>query len=292
MKMNVQATCKAVAISSLLAWAYFPTLCELFHKWMTDPQYSHGILVPLFSLFLMYRNRDNAPGDAESWPWLGYAVLFAALGCRAVAALLLFLPLDALSLVICMTGLAMVAGGKSMLRWLWPSLAFLIFMIPLPYQLERMMGAELQKIATICSTFLLQTLGQPAIAEGNKILIQEVQLGVVEACSGLRMLMTFAAFCVGAVMLLEKHWLVKVLILSSAIPIALATNILRITATGLAHVWLKDNGSKGDVLNFIHDFNGWMMMPIGLGFLLLEMWILKHLLIETDHTYLPVPTRF
>ena len=82
-----------------------------------------------------------------------------------------FLPLDALSLVLCLTGLVMVAGGWSMLRWTWQSLVFLLFMIPLPYQVERMMGAELQNIATICTTFLLQTLGQPAIAEGNRILI-------------------------------------------------------------------------------------------------------------------------
>ena len=58
------------------------------------------------------------------------------------------------------------------------------------------------------------------------------------------------------------------------------TNVLRITATGLAHVWLHDSASKGKVLDFIHDFNGWMMMPVGLTFLLLELWLFKHLLIE------------
>jgi exosortase len=282
MNKSIQPTWKAALVAGLLAWAYFPTLRELVQKWMSDPQYSHGILVPLFSLYLLYLNREKATGDAQPWPWIGYSLLFIALAFRAVAALLFFLPLDAFSLVVCLTGLVMVAGGRPMIRWAWPSLAFLLFMIPLPYLVERMMGAELQNIATIASTFLLQTLGQPAISEGNRILIEDVQLGVVEACSGLRMLMTFAAFCVGAVMLMERHWLVKALVLASAIPIALLTNVLRITATGLAHVWLKESSAKGSVLNFIHDFNGWMMMPIGLGFLLVELWLYKHLLIEPE----------
>ncbi len=282
MNKTFQPTGKTFLIAGLLAWAYFPTIADLFQKWMNDPQYSHGILVPIFSLYLLYRNRDQAPNTAEPMLWAGYAVLLVALGCRGLAALLFFLPLDAVSMILCLTGLVLVTGGKSLLRWTWPSLAFLLFMIPLPYQIERMMGAELQTIATICSTFLLQTLGQPAIAEGNQILIDEVRLGVVEACSGLRMLMTFAAFCVGAVMLLERHWLVKSIVLASAIPIALSTNILRITATGLTHVWLKNSASKEEILRGIHDFNGLMMMPVGLAFLLTELWILKHLLIEQN----------
>ncbi len=277
---------KTLLIAGLLGWAYFPTARGLFQKWMSDPQYSHGILVPLFALFLLYRNREKMTADRslrernESWPWLGYTLLLAALGMRTVAALLFFLPLDAFSLVVCLTGLVMVSGGKPMLRWTWQSLVFLLFMIPLPYQIERMMGAELQHIATLSSTFLLQAAGQPAVDEGNKILIRELQLGVVEACSGLRMLMTFAAFAVGAVFLMERHWLVKALVLASAVPIALATNILRITATGLAYVWLGDSAARTRVHEFIHDFNGYLMMPIGLGFLLLELWLYKHLILE------------
>jgi exosortase len=284
MNKHIQLNWKALLIGSALAWAYFPTLADLLQKWWTEPQYSHGFLVPLFSLYLLHRNRDKAVGEPKPMPWLGYGAILLALGCRALAAMLLFPPLDALSLVVCLTGLVMIAGGRPMLRWTWQSLVFLLFMIPLPYQVERMMGAELQNIATICATFLLQTLGQPAIAEGNRILIGEVTLGVVEACSGLRMLMTFVAICVAAAMVLDRHWLTKALVLASAAPIALLTNVLRITATGLAHIWLKDYAVKANVLEFIHDFYGLMMPPVGLAFLLLELWLYRHLLIEPERT--------
>lgn len=269
-------------VAAMLAWAYFPTLGELFRKWSDEPQYSHGFIVPLFSLFLLHRNQNLIKGDARPMPWLGYGLLALALGFRAVAALLYFTPLDAFSLVVCLTGLTLLAGGRALMRGAWQSLVFLLFMIPLPYQIERMMGAELQHIATLSSTFLLQSLGQPAVAEGNNILIDDVKLGVVEACSGLRMLMTFAAFCVAAVFLLERHWISKLLILGSMVPIALITNILRITGTGMFHVWMKESSSRDDVLKFIHDFNGYLMMPVGLAFLVAELWVLRHLLIEPE----------
>ncbi len=153
-------------------------------------------------------------------------------------------------------------------------------MIPLPYQFERMMGAELQKIATTLSTFALQTLGQPALSEGNTILIQDIKLGVVEACSGLRMLMTFLALTVGAVIIMERHWLVKALVLASAIPIALFTNILRITATGIAEVMVHNTANHAETMKFLHEFFGYMMPPVGLAFLMLELWIFKHLILE------------
>ncbi|HEY8505448.1 MAG TPA: exosortase/archaeosortase family protein, partial [Gemmataceae bacterium] len=141
---------------------------------------------------------------------------------------------------------------------------------------------ELQHIATAGSTFALQTLGQPAIAEGNTILIHETRLGVAEACSGLRMLMTFAAFCTGAVLLMERSRLEKILVLLSAVPIALAANIFRITTTGLAHVWL---GSESSAVHALHDLYGWLMMPIGLLCLLLELWLFKHLLITPENRH-------
>jgi exosortase len=273
---------KTFLLIGLFGWAYLPTLGELFDKWMNDPQYSHGILVPLFSVYLLFRQSNKFPQNPTPWPVLGFTVLAIALLLRGLAALLIFLTLDAFSMVLCITGILLVLGGKDILRWSWQALVFSLFMIPLPYQVERMMGAELQQIATLSSTFLLQSFGQPALSEGNLILIEDVRLGVVEACSGLRMLMTFLAFAFGAVMLMDRGWVVKVLVLASAIPIALLTNILRITATGLVHIWMQTDPNKDSVLGFIHDFNGWMMMPVGLIFLMLELWLFKYLLIEPE----------
>ncbi len=275
---------------AVLGWAYWPTALNLWEKWSSDPQYSHGMLVPFFSLFLLYRRKDlYQPG--KKWPLIGLGLLVVAIAMRGAGALIANLTLDGLSLVIAITGLTAIAGGRSLFRVAWPSLFFLLFMVPLPYAAERLLGAQLQQIATVACTFLLQCFGQPAISEGNLILIEDVRLGVVEACSGLRMLVTFAAFCFGAAFLMERHWVYKLIVILSIVPIALVTNILRITATGLAHVYLKDSPMREKVTDFLHDFNGWMMMPVGLIFLLGELWLLTRLIIEKKREATTTPQR-
>jgi len=272
---------KWIALSVLMMWAYFPTLAFLWSKWMDDPQYSHGLLVPLFSAYLLFTRKETMPMFGTPIPFIGGFLLLSTFALRSVAGLLYIPELDGYSLLIALTGLVMFLGGWTMLRWSWPAIFFLVFMLPLPYRISIMMGGPLQSIATWASTFALQTLGQPAIAEGNTILINDVKLGVAEACSGLRMLMTFLAFSCGAVFLMQRSWIEKIIVVASAIPIALLTNLIRIVMTGLAYVYLSNTSG---VVDFLHDAYGWLMMPIGLGFLLLELWVLSKLLIMPEDT--------
>src|SRR5262245_59240206 len=285
--MSLFARCspRVLVVLAVLGWLYWPTFRELYDTWTNQAEYSHGILVPFFALYLLMRRTPVAAVTTpRPWPVAGFALIGLAILMRLAGSATSFLPLEGLSFVLSLIALAMLTGGRDGLRQFWQPIVFLLFMIPLPYEASRLMGAELQRIATIASTFLLQCCGQPAIAEGNRILISDVTLNVVEACSGLRMLVTFLAFSVAAVFLMDRHWVVKAIVLGSAVPIALVTNILRITATGLAHIGLHDSPSRDRVLEAIHDFNGWMMMPVGLTFLLFELWLLRHLLIERTPT--------
>jgi exosortase len=281
--MSLFARCspRVVVVLAILGWVYWPTFRELYDTWTNQPEYSHGILVPFFALYLLMRRTPVADAATQRpWPVAGFGLIVLAIATRLAGSATSFLTLEGLSFVVSLTALAMLAGGRAGVAQFWQPIVFLLFMVPLPYELSRLMGAELQRIATIASTFLLQCCGQPAVSEGNRILISDVTLNVVEACSGLRMLVTFLAFSVAAAFLMDRHWVVKAIVLGSAVPIALVTNILRITATGLAHIGLHDSASRDRVLEVIHDFNGWMMMPIGLTFLLFELWLLRHLLIE------------
>ena len=92
------------------------------------------------------------------------------------------------------------------------------------------------------------------------------------------MMVTFAAFSVGAALLMRRSRFEKLMVLLGIIPIAIVANVLRITATGLAYVAISDNGT----IEFLHDVFGWMMMPIGLALLGLEVWVLKRLVMEPD----------
>ncbi len=262
-----------------LVWAFWPTFDFMVEKWISDPQYSHGFLVPFFSAYLIYRKL--VPGTvwlSKPWPTVGGALLVLMFGIRALAGGLLFHQLDAIALFGSMAALALAFGGTRLLRLTAPAILFLLFMVPLPYELEKNVGGPLKIVATWASTFLLQTLGYPAIAEGNIILIDEVRLGVVDACSGLKMLMTFSAFAFGAVLLLDRTWFEKFLIVLGIVPIAVLTNTLRIVATGIAHTLTPDKETQ----NFVHDINGWLMMPLGLGLLAFQLWCLSNLVVRLN----------
>jgi exosortase len=183
---------------------------------------------------------------------------------------------DHMSLLTCLAGLALLIGGWPMLRWSWPAVAFLIFMIPLPDRFAVAMSGPMQTFATNASVLLLQVMGQPALAEGNVILLNEVELGIVEACSGLRMLVVFIALATAVALLVRKPIWEKILIAASALPIALLSNVLRITLTALLYEVLDDEFAK----IFSHDLAGWLMMPMGLALLGLELVLLGQLFLE------------
>jgi exosortase len=253
-----------------LVWAYWTTLADIVERWTTDPQYSHGFLVPFFSLYLLWRGRDQL-ADRDLQPrWWGAGIVLLAAGLRLVAHLFYQPWLETGSLLICLVGITAAAGGRRALAWAGPAILFLVFMLPLPHSFQSMLGGTLQRVATVASTYALQTLGVPAVSEGNVILLTDTKLGVVEACSGLTMLVTFFALATGVAILAQRNLIEKIVIVLSAIPIAILANVVRITVTGV----LFEAGRSNAARVVFHDVAGWLMMPLALGMLLAELFVL------------------
>ncbi len=264
-------------VSACFAWAFASTLTDLVHVWQTNDQYSHGFLVPGFALVLLWLRRDKLDRTAlRPGLVIGGLLLALGLGLRLAGVYWYFLWLDTFALVPCVAGLCWLLGGRVAWRWAWPAVLYLIFMIPLPYRLSTALSAPLQSLATTVSTFLMQTIGLPALSEGNVVVLNEARLNVIEACSGLRMLVVFVALSAAMALLTRRPLLDKIILLVSAIPIAVMSNILRITATGILH----ETTSSETANLFFHDLGGWLMMPLGLLFLAGEVKILSHLFID------------
>jgi exosortase len=146
-------------------------------------------------------------------------------------------------------------------------------MVPLPGRLDKALASPLQRIATLASTDALQTFGFFAQAEGNVILLEDYELGIVEACSGLRMLMVFLATSTAVAMMIQRSLLQRILVVLSAIPIALFCNIVRITVTGILH-----ETAGHEVANLVyHNLAGWLMAPLALLLLGAELLIFRRL---------------
>jgi exosortase len=260
-----------------LSWAYWPTVRELAERWAEDPQYSHGFLVPLFSAFLLWHRRREIASLKLSPSWWGIAFAGAGLGLWILGTRFFFAWFSEISILICIAGLVLTVGGWRALRWSWQAILFLGFMVPLPYRIQTVLGGRLQQTATVVSTYAIQTLGAPAIREGNVILINDVKIGVVEACNGLGMLVTFFAISTGMAMLMRSSqtW-VRAIVIVSAAPVAILSNVARITVTGLLF-----NANQNHLARVaFHDIAGLMMMPLAIAILFLELHVLKRLVVE------------
>ncbi|MFM8434135.1 MAG: exosortase/archaeosortase family protein [Planctomycetia bacterium] len=268
----------AIAVLTLLLiYSYWPGLMNAQSSW-SNPQYSHGWIVPLFSAALLFWWRKPVEPVALSARIAGVLLLAASFGLRLAAARYRIVTIDMYTFVPALAGVFLLVGGWSMFRWAWAPIGFLIFMYPLPDEATRYLLGPLQTLATIVSTYALQTLGFDAFREGNQIIVGEMHLGVVDACSGLRMLTIFVALSVALVMLGERQWWENLVILASAIPIALIVNSIRITVTGLLY-----QVASSEVAEMVfHDLAGWVMMPMALGMLFLLQQILTHLFVTED----------
>jgi exosortase len=262
-------------------WTYRATIKALIQRWNTDPVYSHGyVVVVLAAVLLAARRRDYGRVPLRT-NWWGVPWLVAALATYQAGTVFFVEWFDAISLLVCLCGVAALCGGGQALRCSAPAIAFLAFMIPLPFRAEQAVAQPLQTLATNAGTYTLQTLGIPALADGNVIVLEDARLGVAEACSGLRMLLIFLALATAIALLIEQPRWLKLVLVSTAVPIALVSNWARITTTGVLHVAVSSRAAD----RFFHDFAGWMMMPLALALLWVELRLLSALAGRSTRTW-------
>ena len=269
--------CLLVLLGLCIVWALWPNLISMYRKWLRDPRYSHGILVPFFAAVL-WKLRMPKTNPALQANWWGFALILTGSLVQLAGSFVFIEWLETFSVVIYAAGLVTFWGGTKVLRWAWAPLAYLIFMIPLPYRIETAMGWPLQRTATVASTYLLQTMGLSAGAEGNTIVLPGGRIGVVEACNGLGILFTFLATASAVALSIDRPVWQKWLVVASGGPIALMANVTRITLTGYLH-----ETAGGPVADMVyHDLAGWLMMPFALLMLWAELSFASLLMMDAE----------
>jgi exosortase len=269
------------------AFAFHGAIIDLVHVWATQTDYSHGFLVPFVAAYILYTRRSKLPPLIE-WPesW-GLVPLIAGVAISTVSGTFNIAKEfgQGVGLILALTGVTLLVLGRPGLRWAWPGLAFLGFMVKLPDRIEILFTFKLRQIATDASNFLLQTMGYPSYVSGpggTVITIGDVRLGVEWACSGLSMVLTFVAMGAAFALLMRGRsvW-DRAFLFASAIPIAIVSNILRITLTALVYIAAdnQDNTWKWLGDKIVHDLAGWLMMPLALGFLWFELKVIDWLFV-------------
>ena len=265
-------------LAAVVAGLYAPVLWRLVRQWYTDADYSHGFLVPLLSAYLIWQRRDKLAEVARKPSNWGLAVVLGALGLLFLGSLGAELFLTRISILFTICGLIVYFAGWQLLKALSFPLAFLLFAIPIPVLIYNEIVFPLQFVASRFATRVLETLNLfPIMREGNVLIMPGMRLEVVEACSGIRSLMSLLALAAGYGYLAEKSVPVRWFLVLSMIPLAIISNGTRVMITAMMTNYIGPQMAEG----FMHEFSGWVIFVVATVMFLalhsLTVWVRKKL---------------
>jgi len=243
---------------------------ELVRRWDNQEEYSHGYLIVLVSLYLLWQKRAELNVLQFQPSWTGAVVVVVSAIIALLGELTALFLLIHYALVAMLLGLALALMGWRGLRIVLVPILLLLFAIPLPYFIDSDLSGELQLLSSGIGVAVIRVFDIPVYLEGNVIDLGVYKLQVVEACSGLRYLyplMSFGFIC--AYIWRARFWKKAVLFLST-IPITIFMNSFRIGIIGV----LTDKVGIEAAQGFLHDFEGWFIFMACVVVLFAEMWLL------------------
>lgn len=252
-------------IMALLIITYYQTVATLVTDWNTNPDYSHGYLIPFISLYMVWHVRKEKVGLA--WQPLNWGLLPLLIGVaiQTVSVVGSEHFLQGISLLIVLWGLSLYLGGGTIAKNMAIPIGYLIFMIPLPAIIWNKFSLLLKLQASNIAAYLLNITGRvPFVQEGNIFYLTGGTLEVADACSGLRSLISMLALGVLIAFISSyarwKKWVLVVM----AIPIAIAANSIRL----ILLIYLSDRYGIRIADSFLHTFSGILVFIIGLAMLM------------------------
>lgn len=253
-------TWQGVALLILMGMLYAGILARLFNQWMNDKNFAHGMFVPLFALFILWKNRKELKNIAPAPSWIGLFLIIVGLATLMLGEFGAELFLSRVSLLILLAGLIVLIHGWAFFRAVLFPWAILILMIPIPVIVFQKVTFPLQILASKLASTLLPLLGVVVHREGNVIELAAMKLEVVAACSGIRSLLSLLTLSVIYGYLMEDRNWVRVLLAIASIPIAVVANSFRIVGTGLLVQYWNPDKAEG----FFHLFEGWLIFVVSL----------------------------
>jgi exosortase len=259
-------------LSALLLAVYWRTLVQTADFLVFSEDMAHGFFAPIVAGYIAWSKRDVAfRSPSRPSPW-GPVVLGIAATVAVVATIGESTTIARFALLLSIAGCILLGGGMRALRILIFPLGLLLFTFPLPQVLYGEITLPLQLIATKMSEWALELLGFSVMSEGNILNLPHQRLSVVEACSGLRSLITLGFFCLVYAYFFEANRWLKAAIVASVLPFAILLNALRITMTGVF-------GEYAPQLTHgvYHEILGWSCFAAAFGLVLLFHRLLARL---------------
>jgi exosortase len=263
-RLNARRAAAVALLLTGICLVYWQVIRKLVYDWGHDDNYSHGFLIVPLALYFVWERRDRLE-QAEMRPaWFGLVVFAGGLLVLLAGLLGAELFLSRVSLLGTLAGIILFLYGWSHLRALAFPLTFLVLMIPLPAIIFNQITFPLQLWASQAGEYVIATAGIPVLREGNVIVLANTSLEVAEACSGIRSLITLITLGVVYGYFADARIWARVVLVLSAIPIAIVANGARVAGTGIAAHWLGPESAEG----FFHDFSGWIVFIVAFAMVL------------------------
>jgi exosortase len=247
-------------LTACVTAVYYRILIQLGGDWIHDPNYSHGIVVPIFAGWVIWRERKRFAAAPVEPSNAGLLVIIGALGVLILGVFGAELFLSRTSLLFLLAGFAIYFRGWKFFRVALFPWVVLFLMIPLPAIIFNQIAMPLQFEASKLATGMLGILGVPVLREGNIIQLPAISLDVVEACSGIRSLVSLITLATFYGYLCEPRIWKRVLLILAAIPIAVFANGVRIMGSGLLGQYWSPDKAQG----FFHEFSGALIFVVSL----------------------------
>ena len=259
--------------AALLLITYLPILIPMVEQWNNDDDMSHGFFVPFAALYVAWERRRELLAVTPMPNRLGYFLLLWGAGQMAIGMLGAELFLQRSAFLVSMVGAILTLGGWPLLRQCFFPLAMLCFMIPLPAIVYNRITFPLQLFASAVAETALSAVGIPVLRDGNVLELASQKLSVVEACSGIRSLMTLAFLSLVYGYWFDEHriWM-RCAIFFSTIPIAISANSFRVSLTGILSEYDPEL-AKG----FFHSLEGWVIFVFALTLMVATHGLFKRL---------------
>jgi len=252
---------------------YSHTFMTLIDDWSNDDNYSHGFLIPFITGYMIWQ-RKNELTELDFKPSnMGLGVIFLGVLMHIMGNVGAELFVMRISIIVTLGGLILYTCGIRVSREIAIPIVYLIFMVPLPSILWNQIAFPLQLFAAKLTTQVIQLFGMPILREGNILHLSNTTLEVVDACSGLRSLNSLMALGGAfAYISLIYRWTQWTLFLS-AVPIAIAVNIIRLTITALMARYIGPEAAHG----FLHDMSGLLVFAVAFILLYLVYLVLHRI---------------